>query len=190
MLGAMVRLLIVCGVLGLTAGCKDKAAATPPATAPESSTPSAAGTPTPSGAAPQMAGARTDRTAKADVVDPSALAIAVTVDGVPKTWALSDIAKVRAMEVEGDSGEGARNAWSLRQVATTLVGPGARVVALADAAGKSVAIDAAGWADAARLPLLRVNRRGIVKFHWASPDGEPLEGNELRGVAKIELVTK
>lgn len=169
-------------------GCDKKDASTvAPSAAPTSPTPPVTPTSQPAGAG--GAGARTDRSTKAEVVDPSAISIAVTVDGAAKVWAVKDITSVPSIEVEGDSGDGARSAWDLRTLAGKLVGPTARVTTMTDEKGKVLEIKPESWSDTAKNPLLRINRRGIVKFVWASPDGEPIGGG-LRGVVKIDLVTK
>ena len=184
----MSRALLIASLLVALTACDKKGADPAPSAAPTQPTPPVTPTSQPSGGGGE-AGARTDRSTKADVADPSALSIAVTVDGVAKAWTVRDITSVPAIEVEGDSGDGARSAWNLRAIATKLVGPTARVTTMTDEKGKVLEIKPESWTDKTKDPLLRINRRGIVKFVWASPDGEPIGGG-LRGVVKIDLVTK
>jgi hypothetical protein len=117
--------------------------------------------------------------------------VAAVVDGAPgRAMTGADLAKVKAMQVEGDSGEETRDAWSARDVAAALYGPTARITSIKGEDGKSVTIDQAAWRDAARIPVLRINRRGLVKFFWSTTTGAPLVAGEVRGVTEIQVATK
>jgi hypothetical protein len=159
----------------------------PPPTAPATAPPPAKATDTPSSA--EMGGERTDKPAQAN---PSGVTVAFVVDGAPRpAITAADLAKVKGMQVEGDSGEESRDAWSARDVAATLVGPGARITRVRGEDGKKdVELDAAAWKDATKVPILRINRRGLVKFFWATADGNPLVAGEVRGVTEIHASSK
>lgn len=102
-------------------------------------------------------------------VAPPVLRLEVAIDGAPMTWAADAFARVPPATANNRGGD-ARDVWSLRALATTLVGPGARVVAVG-AAGQTVAITADAWADPARTPILHTTRRGTLKFRWADARG-------------------
>lgn len=100
---------------------------------------------------------------------PAAISLAVTIAGAPATWTGEDLARAPRMAGAASDGE-ARDTWSLRELVTRNVGPGARVVAVSGAGGKQP-IDPAAWRDAARTPILHTTRRGTLKFRWADGDG-------------------
>jgi hypothetical protein len=160
------RLLVV--LLTLLGGCKKEAA--PAAQA------------TPSG---KEKGVRTDKPA----MQPGApIALVAVVDGKPAvTWTRTDFAKVKTISVAGDQGDEQRSAWSLRDIAATLVDPKASVMELSGEGGGKMTIDAASWKDAGKQPILRQNRRGILKFYWVDAQGKPLEGDGLRGVHELKI---
>ncbi|HJZ88518.1 MAG TPA: hypothetical protein VKN99_25270 [Polyangia bacterium] len=114
--------------------------------------------------------------------------IAVIVDGKPPlTWTRADLARVGKLAVSGDSGEGSREGWSLREVARALVDAKASVVSLRGEGGRELAIDPSQWRDPTRLPVLRLNRRGQLKFQWTGKDGHEVLGEGLRGVSEIVI---
>lgn len=77
--------------------------------------------------------------------------------------------------------------WSLRELASALVGPKARVVLVMSDESNKITIDDKSWADKAKIPTLRMNRQGQYKFVWSNDDGPlPLEG-QVRDVKMIEL---
>ena len=155
--------------------------------------PAAPATPAPTAApgAPAAGGERGDRDVKPAPADPSGAQMALIVDGAPKGRITSqELAKVKSITVEGDSGEESRSAWSARDVAATLVGPGARVTQVKGENGLAVALDEAAWKDAAKVPVLRVNRRGLLKFFWTSADGTPLPQGDVRGVVELHVASK
>ena len=111
------------------------------------------------------------------------------VDGSSRTLSLEDLALLPTLDVMGDSGKGTRDAWSVRAIAGS-IGEGARVTEVRGEGGRSVSIAADRWADDAQQPLLRLNRRGKLKFHWAEVSLEPVEGDELRNVEALVITTK
>lgn len=115
------------------------------------------------------------------------IALAAIIDGKSVTWTRADFAKVKPVQISGDSGEGQRDGWSLHDVVTTLVDAKAQVTELSGEGGGKMAIDAASWKDAGKQPILRQNRRGILKFYWVDAQGRPLEGDGLRGVRELKI---
>ena len=151
--------------------------------------------PPPSAQAPVAAGGgaqgRADRDQKAEPVAPETAELVLVVDGASRgPIGLPQLMAVKPMAVEGDSGEEAKNAWSARDVVAKLVGPKARLVTVKGLNRQVVAVDEAHWRDPARVPVMRINRRGLVKFFWTSPSGEPLDGGDLRGVTELDVVTR
>lgn len=121
----------------------------------------------------------------------AAPALVVEVDGVARTLDEQAWAQVEKLTVAGDSGDGSRPAWSLRVLAKHLAGASARVVAVLGAEGQRQEIDPGAWADAARVPVLRLNRRGDLKFHWIDAAGAPLDSApSLRGAERVLIVTR
>lgn len=101
----------------------------------------------------------------------------------PQSWTLETLAKVPLLPGEADAG---REAWSLREIAKTLVGPKARVVAVVGDDGKKV-IDKSAWEDKARTPVLRATRDDAkLKFRWLEKDGSLGEA-EVRVVKGLEI---
>lgn len=108
----------------------------------------------------------------------------------PLRWTRADLARVPALQVEGDGGDGQRDAWDLRQVVKTLVGPEARPVSVIAEGNLRIAITPAHWDDPKRVPILRINRRAMVRFQWVDaatlePFDEP--ETEARDVRLLEL---
>jgi hypothetical protein len=97
-------------------------------------------------------------------------------DDDPISWSQDDFAKVEQLSFTPGDGEGRRSAWSLRELATKLLGEGAAIVEITGEGSKGVTISAEHWQDKSRVPLLRVNRRGLLKFVWVGADMTPLEG--------------
>ena len=147
--------------------------------------PSAAAAP----AAGSAAGSGQHRRKHEDRHDPAAapmLSLAVAVDGTAATWKREAFDKVApfAGNTRASDGE-AREVWSLRDLAHTLVGPTARVTAVTGDGGTQ-AIDLAAWDDTARTPLLHTTRRGTLKFRWADARGAWLD-TEVKDVTRLEL---
>ena len=103
----------------------------------------------------------------------------------PRTRA--DLGKVKTISVAGDQGDEQRLAWSLRDIVTTLVDAKATAVELTGEGGGKMPIDATRWKDASKQPVLRQNRRGILKFYWVDGAGKPLDEDGLRGVREIKI---
>lgn len=123
-----------------------------------------------------------DRNDPAEAAPP--LKLAVTIDGVASTWQQDAFDRAPHYVSPNKSGE-SRDAWSLRELAHTLVGPNARVVAVIG--DKREDIDAAAWADASRTPFVHRTRRGWLKFRWADKDGTWAEA-EVKDVTGLEIV--
>ena len=109
----------------------------------------------------------------------------VSVDGAHLTWTNDTIARVPHFIGKNNDGE-ARDVWSLRDVATDLVGSGARVVSVTGEVTKTIGSDA--WVDPSRIPIVHSTRRGTLKFRWADKDGT-WRDTEVKQVAKLEIVT-
>ena len=113
-----------------------------------------------------------------------ALKLDVKIDGTPTTWQQDAFDKTPHFVAPNKSGE-SRDAWSLRELAHTLVGPNARVVAVLG--DKRKEIDPAAWADASKTPFVHRTRRGWLKFRWADKDGAWLEA-DVKDVTGLEIV--
>lgn len=100
---------------------------------------------------------------------PTGTSLVVKIGETTSTWDAAAFAKVAKIGGVASDGE-ARDTWSLRELAHTLVGPDARVTAVIGAGGP-VAIDPAAWADASRTPILHSTRRGALKFRWTDAAG-------------------
>ena len=86
-----------------------------------------------------------------------------------KTWGRDALDRVPRFTAGTDGAD--REMWSLRELAHTLVGPTARVVAIIGPR-ETRRLDAAAWADATRTPIVHTTRRGTLKFRWADKDGK------------------
>jgi hypothetical protein len=115
--------------------------------------------------------------------------LTLVIDGSTQVLSLEALAAVSSLDILGDSGKGTRDAWSLRTLATEHVGAGARVTALRGDGEREVEIPAAAWNDLTRTPVIRLNRRGQFKFHWADEKLTPLEGEELRNISALVIST-
>ena len=120
--------------------------------------------------------------------DPAAaprLELAVVIEGAPASWGPDAFGKVAKYAGNDKASDGeAREVWSLRELAHTLVGPTARVTAITGDGSK--AIDRAAWDDTAREPLLHTTRRGTLKFRWADAAGK-WGDTEVKDVTRIEI---
>lgn len=112
------------------------------------------------------------------------LRLAVTIDGTQATWQQDAFDRTPHFAAANKSGE-TRDAWSLRELAHTLVGPSARVVAVIG--DKRQAIDPAAWADASKTPFVHRTRRGWLKFRWAEKDGT-WDETDVKDVSGLEIV--
>ena len=111
------------------------------------------------------------------------LRLDVTVNGVAVSWHQDSFDKV-ARYTKGSDGE-ARDVWSLRELARTLIGSTARVTSVTGDDGTRI-IDPVSWDDQARTPLLHTTRRGTLKFRWADAGGKWGE-SEVKDVTRIDI---
>jgi hypothetical protein len=116
--------------------------------------------------------------------NPPPLKLEVKVGDKSASWQQVDFDKV-AKYTKGSDGD-ARDVWSLRELAHQLVGPNARVTAIAGEEGSHAVIAPAEWNDATKTPLLHTTRRGTLKFRWADADGKWAE-TAVKDVTKIEV---
>ncbi len=118
-------------------------------------------------------------------MDPDAppLSLEVAVGSDVQVWTKDSFDKAAryAIGSDGDS----RDVWSLRELATTLVGPGAHVVSVTGEGGPKL-MDAAGWADPTKTPILHTTRRGTLKYVWADAQGTWGE-TVVKDVTRIEI---
>ena len=122
---------------------------------------------------------------KHNPMDPNAapLTLDVSIGGQVTTWKKDSFDKVPRYNI-GSDGE-ARDVWSLRELATTLVGSGAHVVSVTGEDGTKP-MDGSGWADMTKTPILHTTRRGTLKFTWADDKGTWGE-TVVKDVTKIEI---
>ncbi len=92
--------------------------------------------------------------------------------GVPQTISASQIAGLPSSTVLGGSGE-SRIRWDLRDIVREVGGEGAILTKVIG--DEERAISPEEWENASLRPLLQNNRRGELKFHWASKDGSKAE---------------
>lgn len=170
------RLALVLVLAVLAAGCKrkDEAAAPPPAASSVASPVTAPST---------SAGGKHRREDRHAGAVPAKLELAVTIGTEKKTWHAADFAKVPMSKGTANDGED-RETWSLRDVAHTLVGPNAKVVAVLG--DKRAAIDAAAWGDPKRVPVLHTTRRGALKFRYTDAAGVWAD-SEVSDVSGLEI---
>ena len=120
------------------------------------------------------------------VPDAPPLQLTVAVDGAAASWHQDAFDRVARFTGNTKANDGeARDVWSLRELAHTLVGPTARVTAVIGDDGTR-ALDRAAWDDGSRTPLLHTARRGTLKFRWAGASGTWGE-TEVKDVTRIEI---
>ena len=56
-------------------------------------------------------------------------------------------------------------------------------------ASDQAVVDAA-WNDASRMPALKLNRRGQVKFFWLNPQLVPIPHTDIRNISELEISGK
>ncbi len=113
------------------------------------------------------------------------LQLTVAINGAATSWGPDALGKVAKYAKNDKASDGeAREVWSLREIAHTLVGPTARVTAVTGDGSKT--IDRAAWDDPVREPLLHTTRRGTLKFRWADANGK-WGDTEVKDVARIEI---
>lgn len=118
------------------------------------------------------------------------LQLRVTVDGEERTLTEEDLVELDPLEVEGDSGKGTRDAWSARALTRSLGGDTARLTEVIGRGGRSLVVHADDWGNDAKVPLLRLNRRGQFKFHWADKALQPTPDPDMRDVSGLVIVTR
>jgi hypothetical protein len=96
---------------------------------------------------------------------------------------------VKPIVLMSKDGDGERMAWPLRELAATLVGPGAVVQEAVGDQGKVLTVAEAKWNDRALVPVLRANRRGRLKLEWLEGGTlEPAEDAEsLRAITELHV---
>ena len=117
------------------------------------------------------------------------LALGVEIDGEARTLDAETLTALDPIAIQGDDGKGERDGWNLRALVRALGGETARLTVLHARDGGLLELDAAAWASA-ETPVLRLNRRGQLKFHWVGADGKPTAGTSLRDVQRLVLVTR
>ena len=117
------------------------------------------------------------------------VSLKVLVGGKETTWTRAELAKVKPIVLMSKDGDGERDAWSLRELAATLVGPGAMPSEVLGEEPKSLRLDAKPWKDEALVPVIRVNRRGRLKLVWldAKTHEEDHDEPQLKGVREIRF---
>jgi hypothetical protein len=111
--------------------------------------------------------------------------IEIVVNGQPAPqWTPERLASANAMAVTNQNGE-RREGWPLKQLTRAILGPKARIVALATV-DERVTIDERQWNDPARTLILRLSRRGQYKANWV--EAGVADDALLKGITRIELV--
>jgi hypothetical protein len=118
------------------------------------------------------------------------LQLTVTIDGEDRNLSAEVLAKVTAVKVGGDNGKEARDAWAVRALVTAVGGEAARLTEVKGRGARALVIHTDSWADATKVPLLRLNRRGQFKFFWADEDLKPSSDPDMRDVKVLVIVTK
>jgi hypothetical protein len=118
------------------------------------------------------------------------LQLEVVIDGESRKLDEDALVELDPIEVTGDSGEGSRDAWSVRALVRSLGGEKARLTGVRGRGDETMAVSAEAWADEDRVPLLRLNRRGRFKFHWADKDLGPTGDEAMRDVTALLIETR
>lgn len=129
-----------------------------------------------------------DAASDAGVAGPG-ISLKVLNGAAESTWTRADLSKVKPIVLMSKDGDGERDAWNLRDLATTLVGPNAAVTEAVGEGGQTLKISPAKWKDAALTPVLRSNRRGRLKVVWLDPktNEEDKDEVQLRGVSELHV---
>ncbi len=136
----------------------------------------------------ESAGAQSEWQAMEQAGKQSLAALEVEVDGQARRPTPQQLASIPTMNIRGDQGD-RRVVWSLRDVVAMVAGPTARPTEVIGE-GDPVPVNAAAWNDAAQTPILRVNRRGLIKLQWIGHGGKVADDGEVRGVRALRVVTK
>lgn len=116
--------------------------------------------------------------------------LAFEVDGEARTMDADAFAMLATVGVTDDPSRGPRDGWNLRDIVTALAGESARLIKVRDQDDAVAEVPTEVWSDAARVPVLRLNRRGVFKLSWAANDGSTAEGPVVRGVKQLVIVTR
>ena len=114
----------------------------------------------------------------------------VSIDGTTRAVTREELAGVRGVTVPGEREGKLRLAWPVRELVRVLGGDGARLAGVLAVDGRTLRIPEAQWMDEARVPWLRLNRRGSLKYYWADREGRLLRGGALREVSGLQLVAR
>ena len=99
-----------------------------------------------------------------------------------------DLNDVEPFVIEGPGGQGkVQFGWDLRAVAAKVGGADARVTRLVDERGNEFTIDPDEWADTGLVPTLRVNQRGMWRFHWVDQSRNRVRGKDVRSLVEIHF---
>jgi hypothetical protein len=110
--------------------------------------------------------------------------IEIVVNGKPApAWTPERLASASAVSLTNQNGE-QREGWPLKPLTQSIVGPKARIVALATE-DERVAIDAQAWNDPTRTLILRLSRRGQYKANWVQAG--VADDALLKGITRIEI---
>ena len=112
----------------------------------------------------------------------------VTIDGHRRAVTAAELARVEGTTLPGERAGARRLAWSVRTLVEVLGGDGLRLGGVEAADGRTLVVHDHQWRDADRIPWLRLNRRGNLKFYWADREGRLLRGGDLRDVTGLQLV--
>jgi hypothetical protein len=168
--------LLVAGAFGWSSCSK---ASAPPTTAPDPLTVTADD----SGSANKKKAHKAGDKHQPMAADAVALTLDVAVGSDMMTWKKDDFAKVAEYTLGSDGN--ARDVWSMRDLATQLVGSNAHVVAVTGEGGTK-AMGSADWMDSSKTPVLHTTRRGTLKFTWADGQGNWGE-TVVKDVTRIEI---
>ena len=102
-------------------------------------------------------------------------------DAAPVQISAALVDALPSSKVTGDSG-GERTRWDLRDLVAAAAGPDAVLTKVVGEGEAVIALE--DWANKSQAPVLQVNRRGALKFHWLSDKGEALSG----GVRSVRLL--
>ncbi len=117
-------------------------------------------------------------------------ALTILRDGRPVPLPAAGLTTLESVRVLTPGSNKRQEAWDLRALVRLAGGADARLIRVAGETGEPIAIQADAWADATRMPVVRLNRRDQWKFHWSLADGGRTDGPELRGVTTLEIVTR
>lgn len=111
--------------------------------------------------------------------------IEILVNGKPAPdWTPERLASAPSLPLTNANGE-QRDGWLLKPFTQSLLGPNARIVALATD-DRRVAIDESAWNDPSRKLIMRLSHRGQYKANWiqSGVSDEAL----VKGITRIEIL--